>query len=104
MDRITIEGYNEEGTTTTPFDVGVLFQLCFHHLPLNPYQMMLCNRTSRFHVAVAAIQGGAKVNPKVSVVEHELVASLLHEVRKYRKFAFEHGIDVPGTYDAPKFD
>lgn len=86
LDHITIEGYNEEGSTTTPFD------------------MMLCNRTSRFHVAIAAIQGGAKVNPKVSVVEHELVASLQHEAEKYRKFAFEHGIDVPGTYDVPKFD
>lgn len=66
--------------------------------------MMLCNHTSRFHVAVAAVQGGAKVNPKVSVIEHELVASLQHEAEKYRKFAFEHAIDVPGTYDVPKFD
>lgn len=65
--------------------------------------MMLCNRTSRYHVAVAAVQGGAKVNPKVSVVEHELVASLLHEAEKHRKFAFDHGEDMPGTYDVPDF-
>ncbi|KAF8502562.1 D-xylulose 5-phosphate/D-fructose 6-phosphate phosphoketolase [Hysterangium stoloniferum] len=84
--RITIEGYDEEGTTTTPFD------------------MMLVNRTSRYHVAAAAVRGGSKCNPRVSVNEHQLIAQLMHDAERARKYAYEHGADVPGTYDTPKFD
>ncbi|KIJ25684.1 hypothetical protein M422DRAFT_55874 [Sphaerobolus stellatus SS14] len=79
LDRVSIEGYNEEGTTTTPF------------------HMMLCNRTSRFHVAAAAIKGGTVVNPKVAVVDHELVSGMLHEAESYKKYAFENGEDVEGV-------
>ncbi|KIJ44413.1 hypothetical protein M422DRAFT_228537 [Sphaerobolus stellatus SS14] len=85
LDRVSIEGYNEEGTTTTPFD------------------MMLCNRTSRFHVAAAAVKGGALVNPKVAVVDHVLVSELLHEAESYHKYAFEKGEDIEGVYDNPIF-
>jgi xylulose-5-phosphate/fructose-6-phosphate phosphoketolase len=66
--------------------------------------MMLCNRTSRFHVAAAAVKGGAKVNSKVAVVEHELVSWLRHEAEVHRKYAFENGEDVEGVYDVPVFE
>jgi len=103
LDRVSIEGYNEEGTTTTPFDVSIILSL-FKYLTNSRFQMMLCNRTSRFHVAAAAVRGGARVNPKVSVVEHELVSELLHDAEVYRKYAHEQGDDMPDTYDTPKFD
>ncbi|KAJ6466563.1 phosphoketolase [Mycena vitilis] len=50
LDRVSIEGYREEGTTTSPFD------------------MMLCNHTSRYDVAVAAIRGGALSNLKTRLI------------------------------------
>ena len=64
LDRVTIEGYNEEGTTTTPF--------C----------MMLFNRTCRFHVAMAAVRGGSKHNQKVSVKRQGLLGTLDHAMKK----------------------
>ena len=73
MARVTMEGYREEGTTTTPFD------------------MMLANHTSRYHVAAAAIRGGATVNPKVAVVAHEKIALMMHWAEKDKQFAYANG-------------
>jgi phosphoketolase len=62
LDRVSIEGYNEEGTTTTPFS------------------MMLFNQTSRFHVAIAAVRGAK--NPQVQIKRQQLVATLEHAIKK----------------------
>lgn len=53
-DRFTINGYREEGTTTTPFD------------------MLVRNGVSRFDLARQALRAGAKSNPRVAarVTEH----------------------------------
>jgi xylulose-5-phosphate/fructose-6-phosphate phosphoketolase len=64
LERVTIEGYNEEGTTTTPFT------------------MMLVNRTSRFHVASAAIRGASYSNPEIQVRRQILLASMDHAINK----------------------
>ncbi|KZT39557.1 D-xylulose 5-phosphate/D-fructose 6-phosphate phosphoketolase [Sistotremastrum suecicum HHB10207 ss-3] len=85
LDRVSVEGYREEGTTTTPFD------------------MMLCNHVSRFHVAAAAVRGGSLGNPAVQVRAHELISGLMHDVQKARDYAVEHGADPEDTYDTPKF-
>jgi len=66
MDRITIEGYDEEGTTTTPFN------------------MMLLNRTSRFHVASAAVKGAK--NPEILAKRQELLDVLDHACQKATVF------------------
>src|SRR5271170_3421986 len=63
LDRISIDGYMEEGTTTTPFS------------------MMLVNQTSRFHVAMAAVKG-AKPNAKIQVKRQELLSTLDHAIKK----------------------
>lgn len=63
LDRVSIEGYNEEGTTTTPFSI------------------MLLNHTSRFDVAIAAVRG-AQGNPEIQVKRQELLASLGHAIKK----------------------
>jgi XFP C-terminal domain len=63
LDRVSIEGYNEEGTTTTPFS------------------MMLVNKTSRFHVALAAVRGG-RHNPTIQVKRQELLTTLHHAIKK----------------------
>ena len=67
LDRVTIEGYNEEGTTTTPFS------------------MMLLNNCSRFHVAMAAVRG-AKSNPWIQMKRQELLANLDHAIKKAKVY------------------
>ncbi len=49
LDRVTIESYKEEGSTTTPFD------------------MMLRNGVSRYHVMEYAIRGASRVNETVAM-------------------------------------
>ena len=73
LGRFKIEGYREEGTTTSPFD------------------MMLSNRVSRYHVAAAAVRGAATVNDRVGVFAQKLVAEFLHRAQKSKEYAFEHG-------------
>lgn len=53
--------------------------------------MMLCNNTSRYDVAIAAIRGGAQVNPKVAVDAHTEISGLRHEAQKARDYVLEHG-------------
>jgi xylulose-5-phosphate/fructose-6-phosphate phosphoketolase len=86
LDRISMEGYREEGTTTSPFD------------------MMLCNKTSRYHVAAAAIRGGALHNPTVSIDAHELASYVMHLAQKDKEFIYANGKDPDGIFDTPKFD
>jgi len=70
--RVTIAGYMEEGSTTTPFD------------------MMLVNKTSRYHVAQAAIDGGAIRNEKVRIHHQELHAEFEHKMDASRKYIIEN--------------
>ncbi|KAI9726623.1 MAG: hypothetical protein M1828_000990 [Chrysothrix sp. TS-e1954] len=84
--RITVECYKEEGTTTTPFD------------------MLLCNCTSRWHVAEAAIKGAARVNEKVALDMTETLSHIKGEIAKAKEYILAHGEDPPETYAMPKFD
>jgi len=86
VDRVSIEGYREEGTTTSPFD------------------MMLCNHTSRYDVAIAALWGGAKWNPTVASVAAEHAAYLLHLAQKDKEYILQNGKDWDECFDAPRFD
>ncbi|KAI9875798.1 MAG: hypothetical protein M1830_007989 [Pleopsidium flavum] len=86
MQRVSIESYREEGSTTTPFD------------------MMIRNRVSRYHVAEAAIQGAVKRNEKVRVDMHELLSGLRHEVKKTQEYIMRTSKDPDGTYDTPSFE
>lgn len=80
LDRVTIETYREEGSTTTPFD------------------MMLRNHVSRYHVMEAAIRGGAKHNPKVALEMTSLLAECRHQVSKVQQYILENS---KGMCDAP---
>ncbi|KAK7732075.1 hypothetical protein SLS57_001055 [Botryosphaeria dothidea] len=66
--RVTIESYREEGTTTTPFD------------------MMLANRVSRYHVALAALEGAEKLNADVRLNFVELYTDVQHRIKKMREY------------------
>lgn len=72
LERATIAGYMEEGSTTTPFD------------------MMLVNQVSRFHVAKAAVRGGGKRNEKVRLRQQELLTELDHNIVETRKYILEY--------------
>lgn len=73
LHRMSVEGYREEGSTTTPFD------------------MMLVNHVSRFDVVYRALRAGASQNEKVK----KQLAGCLKDVGKWvesvRRFIAEHG-------------
>jgi xylulose-5-phosphate/fructose-6-phosphate phosphoketolase len=71
LHRVSIACYMEEGNTTTPFN------------------MMLVNETSRYHVAKAAVRGAAKRNSKIKLRQHELQSELDHEIRSITKTIIE---------------
>lgn len=50
--------------------------------------MMLCNRTSRYHVAAAAIRGGALRNAEVAVDAHEKVGEVMHLAQKDHDYIY----------------
>ena len=72
MGRVSIASYNEEGSTTTPFN------------------MMLLNKTSRYHVAIQAIKGAAKRNEKVRLRLHELTSELTGLITQTQKYIVEN--------------
>lgn len=53
--------------------------------------MMLCNHTSRYDVAAAAIRGGALSNPKVAVSAHEHESFIAHLAQKEREYIYANG-------------
>jgi xylulose-5-phosphate/fructose-6-phosphate phosphoketolase len=71
MDRVSIASYMEEGSTTTQFN------------------MTLLNETNRYHIAIKAVQGGAKKNEKVRLRMHELVSEFSHEIVETQKYIVE---------------
>lgn len=86
LDRVTVAAYSEEGSTTTPLD------------------MMLRNRVSRYHVAEAAIKGGAIHNKEVRLDMHETLSNLRHALSKVQQQVMETGKDPDDAYDTPSFD
>ena len=73
LGRFKIEGYREEGRTTSPFD------------------MMLSNHSDRYHIAAEAVRGGALNNPKVQILAQLRAAEYLHAARKDKDFILENG-------------
>lgn len=53
--------------------------------------MMLCNKTSRYHVAATAIRAGAKHNPAVAVDSHEMAMFMMHMAAKDREYIYQNG-------------
>jgi xylulose-5-phosphate/fructose-6-phosphate phosphoketolase len=74
--RLTILGYREEGTTTTPFDMQVL------------------NGTSRFHIAMHAIEKAANTNLKLKNIKEEAMAFLSGKLKEHQKYILRHGDDM----------
>lgn len=85
LERVSIEGYGEEGSTTTPLD------------------MLLRNRVSRWHVAEAAIKGAAIRNEMVRIDMHKVQGNIRHELRQIQKHIYQVGKDPDGIFDTPSF-
>jgi xylulose-5-phosphate/fructose-6-phosphate phosphoketolase len=77
VDRIHVRGFNEQGTTTTPF------------------QMVVLNEMSRFHLAAEAIR---RV-PRLADRAPELVAECESRIAQANAYALEHLEDEPEIQD-----
>lgn len=73
--RFYIKGYQEEGTTTTPFD------------------MLIRNQTSRFHLIMQAIRLSAPHNPFVAAKAAELVSHYEYVLASCKEFIKKNGED-----------
>ena len=73
--RFTINGYREEGTTTTPFD------------------MLVRNGASRYHLIQQAIRAAAPRNPRVAIRASERVSHYEYVLREFGDRIRETGDD-----------
>ncbi len=73
--RFHVHGYQEEGTTTTPFDMNVR------------------NGTSRYHLITQAIRLAAARNPRVAARASERVHHYEYLLVDFRRFIQENGVD-----------
>jgi xylulose-5-phosphate/fructose-6-phosphate phosphoketolase len=76
-ERFDINGYREEGTTTTPFDMHVR------------------NRTSRYHLVIQAAEKMASGSPQVAAKAEQLVRKYQQKLREHRDFIRREGTDPP---------
>lgn len=73
LHRMTVEGYKEEGSTTTPFD------------------MMLVNGVSRFHVASRALKASAQQNDMIRDKLSTLLNKISDDMTSIKDYITEYG-------------
>jgi len=72
-ERFSIHGYNEEGTTTTPFE------------------MLVLNQADRYHLAIDALEKAAPSHMKKKA--HQLIKKYRKELKKHERYIRRHGKD-----------
>ncbi|HWQ95393.1 MAG TPA: phosphoketolase family protein [Gammaproteobacteria bacterium] len=80
-ERFDINGYREEGTTTTPFD------------------MHIRNRTSRYHLVIQAARKMAACHPHFSMQAEALIVEYERKLADHRTFILREGLDPPEIND-----
>ena len=75
VQRFHINGYNEEGTTTTPFDMNVR------------------NKTDRYNLIMQAIRLAAVNNPRVAARASERVHHYEYVLVDHRRYIQDNGVD-----------
>lgn len=75
--RFTVHGYEETGSTTTPFD------------------MMVRNKVDRYHLAMEAFAQAAEQNVVTETEAQELIAQFQIKLTEHRAYVVEHGDDQP---------
>jgi xylulose-5-phosphate/fructose-6-phosphate phosphoketolase len=73
--RFSIHGYEETGSTTTPFD------------------MMVRNRVDRFHLAMEAVAKAAALGCVKEDEAQKIIAGFQEELATHRAYAIKHGDD-----------
>jgi xylulose-5-phosphate/fructose-6-phosphate phosphoketolase len=85
-ERFVINGYREEGTTTTPF------------------ALLAMNGVDRYHVLMQAVRAGASRNPAVAAKAAGVVHRYERKLAEHRAYVAEHGEDpeeiTEWTWDA----
>lgn len=76
MDRISVHGYMEEGTTTTPFN------------------MMVMNKTDRYNLCIDVLEKAAQQNSKFKAKAEELTAYFLKKLDEHARYILEYGKDM----------
>jgi xylulose-5-phosphate/fructose-6-phosphate phosphoketolase len=76
-ERFDLNGYREEGTTTTPFD------------------MHIHNRTSRYHLVIQGAQKIAARNSKAAAKAEELIVKYEWKIAEHGLFIRREGVDPP---------
>ena len=74
-DRFSVNGYREEGTTTTPFDMHVR------------------NRTSRYHLVMNAAEKIAMHTPSKAAAAEKLVMRYSKKLLDHRAYIDKYGVD-----------
>jgi xylulose-5-phosphate/fructose-6-phosphate phosphoketolase len=77
LERFVVHGYEESGSTTTPFD------------------MMVRNRVDRFHLAMEAFAKAAEQNVITETEAQHLIADFQEKLAAHRSYVIEHGEDLP---------
>jgi len=83
--RVSMEGYQEEGTTTTPL------------------AMLVLNKVSRYDVAKIAIQASRKCNVHIDSVADKFLQDIDKQVEDFWTYIKANGKDPAGVFDKPKF-
>ncbi|HEX8844705.1 MAG TPA: phosphoketolase family protein [Pyrinomonadaceae bacterium] len=75
--RFQINGYIEEGTTTTPFDLFVQ------------------NRASRYHVLMQVVRAVSKTDAQVAAQADRIIARYEQKLAAHHAYIRAHGVDMP---------
>jgi xylulose-5-phosphate/fructose-6-phosphate phosphoketolase len=81
LTRFQINGYIEEGTTTTPFDLFVQ------------------NLASRYHVVMQAVRAVSKFKPEVAAQADAISSHYEDKLAEHHSYIREHGTDMPEIAD-----
>lgn len=76
--RFTVNGYSESGSTTTPFD------------------MHIRNGTSRYHLAIQALDQMSQIGLVSKEKSEKLIAEFNKKIRDHREYIITNGIDPEG--------
>lgn len=75
--RASIHGYREQGSTTTPFD------------------MMIRNRTSRWHLLMATVEAFVKTGQLSTDKRDQIFAKYHQKITEHVDYIKQHGVDLP---------
>ena len=75
--RASIHGYREQGSTTTPFD------------------MMVRNQTSRWHLLMATVEAFAKTGQLSAGKRDQIFAKYHQKITEHVDYIKQHGVDLP---------